>query len=440
VTGGGWTEIIPGKYHQHQGFWCNDPNALASFRSFARERHGTLPALRNAWGVDAGTWEEVDFPARGPEVEKTKAHVFDGTAQERRYWLDFVEWYRAEMTRWSDSWIETTRRHFPDTPIYLCTGGDAIPEHGSNFAEQCRVAAKYNAGVRITNESSNYAANFSITRWVAAAGRHYNAYFGFEPAGAEDEVGIVARIYNATASGANQLHDYNPNVMTSATRLEAQRKHLPYLFRTKPIVPVALWYPETHLALKWGSYLEKAQKLRDYTDFDYLDESMLDTGALDHYKVLLILHGAVLETSDAQRIAEWVKNGGRLLVNDVPSFEAVDHSNGPEESLFGVSPLGRGLGTGRVSRTADWDSLASALKEMLTETGQVACDLKPDQVYCTQLAPDRFLILNTTSQQCGVQFTTGADTKEYKAEPGTISDATIKIVYAKGDGENASSQ
>ena len=83
------------------------------------------------------------------------------------------------------------------------------PPHGSNFAEQCRVAAKHKAGVRITNEASNYALNFALTRWVASAGKHYGAYYGFEPAGGVDENGIVARIYNATASGANQLFDYN---------------------------------------------------------------------------------------------------------------------------------------------------------------------------------------------------------------------------------------
>jgi hypothetical protein len=63
-----------------------------------------------------------------------------------------------------------------------------------------------------------------------------DAYFGFEPAGAEDETGIVARIYNATASGANQLHDYNPNVVSSKSRTDAQRAHLKWLFHTDPIV------------------------------------------------------------------------------------------------------------------------------------------------------------------------------------------------------------
>lgn len=222
---------------------------------------------------------------------------------------------REAMTCWADWWIATTRKYFPATRIYLCTGGDAEPRHGSNFAEQCRIAAKYGAGVRITNEASDYASNFVITRWVASAGKYYGAFFGFEPAGAEDEKGIVARIYNATASGANQLHDYAGNVTQSEERINTQRRHLKYLFHVeKPIVPVALWYPNVYMTLHWGEgYFNKAATLRDYTDWDYIDETMLRNGALDRYKVLVFLHGRIIETKDAQRIADWIKKAAKCL-------------------------------------------------------------------------------------------------------------------------------
>jgi len=48
----------------------------------------------------------------------------------------------------------TAREFFPNTKIYLCTGGDGHPTHGSDFTHQARIAAKHRAGIRITNEGS----------------------------------------------------------------------------------------------------------------------------------------------------------------------------------------------------------------------------------------------------------------------------------------------
>ncbi len=387
VWGGGWTFNVPGEYHNHAGYWCDDPYALADFRKFVGKRYKTVDAVNKAWGSDFESIDKVDFPGRKDELTAFRRKVDSGDPGARRRWIDFIDWYRAAMTDWSDWWMATTRKHFPETPIYLCTGGDAEPRHGSNFAEQSRVSAKHGAGVRITNEASDYAANFAITRWVASACKHYGAYYGFEPAGAEDEKGIVARIYNATASGANQLHDYANNVTQSQERMEAQREHLKYLFRVKePVVPVALWYPNVSLTLKWGGYIEKAAQLRDYTDFDYVDETMLRTGALGRHKLLIILHGEIMEPSDAKRIAAWVKKGGRVIVMDVSKFQSVEGTDEPEQIL---SMAG-------ITRVSGWDQMADTAVDLLREIGLPVCDWKKDGIFATRIDPDRWLFLNTT--------------------------------------------
>jgi hypothetical protein len=319
-----------------------------------------------------------------------------------------------------------TRKHFPNDPIYLCTGGDAPPEHGSNFAEQCRVAAKHKAGVRITNEASHYPSNFMITRWVASAGKHYGAYFGFEPAGNEDENGIIARIYNATASGANQLHDYNPNVISSKTRLEAQQKHFKYLFHVeKPIVPVALWYPNEALTVQWGGFLEKAAKLRDYTDLDYIDESMLRTGALKHSKILVIAHGAIMEPADAKRIAAWMKMGGRVIVMDVPKIMSVEGALQPEKTLFGNTPNGRKLGKGAIIRVSGWDALASELTKTLKELRLPFPEVKEDGVFGTQIGENRFFFLNTNNVESKVNVRYNGSDVPVVVHPSTITDIKL---------------
>ena len=428
VSGGGWTFNVPGEYHNHAGYWCDDPYALADFRKFVQKRYKTVSAVNKAWGTEFKAFKDVDFPGRKDELTAFQQKVDSGDPGARRRWIDFIDWYRAAMTEWSDWWMATTRKHFPDTPIYLCTGGDAEPHHGSNFAEQCRVAAKHGAGVRITNEASNYAANFAITRWVASAGKHYGAYYGFEPAGAEDEKGIVARIYNATASGANQLLDYAPNVTQSQERMDVQREHLKYLFHVKePIVPVALWYPNVSLTLKWGGYIEKAAQLRDYVDFDYVDETMLRTGALNRHKILVIIHGPMMETSDARLIAKWLQKGGRMIVMDVPKFESVEGTSEPDDILncWRAESLAV-VGGGVMKRVQDWDGLAGQLEKDLQHFGLPAYDLRKDGIYGTQIAKDKFLFLNTTDKGSRIKIEYKGRTTEAVLKAETITGVNIE--------------
>ena len=427
VTGGGWTFDIPGEYHNHAGYWCGDEHALASFRKYVSGKYGTADAVNKAWGTSCGSVENVDFPGRKDELAEFEKTTSSGDPQARRRWLDFIDWYRSEMTGWSDWWMETTRKHFPKTPIYLCTGGDAEPHHGSDFAEQCRVAAKHDAGVRITNEGSNYTNNFVITRWVASAGKHYGAYFSFEPAGAEDETGIVARIYNATASGANQLHDYNPNVVSSQSRIEAQRKHIKWLFHVpKPIVPVALWYPNVAMTLQWGGYFPKAQMLRDYVDYDYVDETMLRSGALAHNKILVILHGSVMEKDDAKLLSEWIEKGGRAIVMGVDRFESVEATSEPETMLFGDARSGRSLGKGEIARVKNEEELVARLGSDLRALGLPVYDLQKNGIFGTQIEAGKFLFLNTGAGSAKVKIECDGKTVEPRIAAGTITEVEAK--------------
>lgn len=427
VWGGGWTFDIPGEYHNHAGYWCGDKYALAAFRKTMVAKYGAVDALNKAWGTSFGSLDSVDFPGRKDELKAFESKVPSGDPNVRRRWLDFIDWYRDEMTSWSDWWMATTRKHFPKTPIYLCTGGDAEPHHGSNFAEQCRVAAKHQAGVRITNEASNYAENFAVTRWVASAGKHYGAYYGFEPAGAEDEAGIVARIYNATASGANQLHDYNPNVVSSQTRMDAQRSHIKWLFHVAdPVVPVALWYPNVHLTLKWGGFFPDARTLRDYIDYDYLDETMLRTGALEKHKILVISHGSVMEKADAEQITAWMKTGGRVIVMGVPAFESVEGTPEPEALLFAETPKGRSVDKGAIVRVKTEDEFIRELGKTMRELGLAIYDLQKDGIFGTQIGPERFLFLNTGSGAAKVRIECGGKTMEPRLNGGTITEVELK--------------
>jgi hypothetical protein len=307
---GGWTADIPGAYHNHGGWWAGDDLAVADFRTRLRKKYTSLDKLNAAWGTKLADWDAVTtfLPDKAPNA----------TARE-----DFVRWYEETMTEWSRWWVEVTRKHFPKTEIYLCTGGDGAPYLGADFTAQAKAIAPYGAGIRITNEGSDYAANFAVTREVATATRLYRTFCGFEPAGTVDEKGVVARVYNATASGARQLHYYSPNVLDSPEAAGNFRRVAPFLQRRVPPVPqVAVYLPRAAWAQRpeaVGETYRIVRSLRELCDLDLVNRTSVVDGVLKPCRLLVLPTADFLEPDVAASIDRWVAAGGLLArFDDVP--------------------------------------------------------------------------------------------------------------------------
>ncbi|MGC9004959.1 MAG: alpha-amylase family protein, partial [bacterium] len=431
VWGGGWTFQIPGVYHTHPGYWCGDEFARKSFREAMERKYKSIEKLNEAWGTSFPSFEKIQFPPLkvSPEIREDAptppGEFVAKTQQDRRRWLDFVSWYRGEMTKWADWWLATTKKYFPDIEVYLCTGGDAVPPHGSDFAEQCKVAGKNKAGVRITNEASDYAWNFYLTHWVASAGKFYGAFYGFEPASGVNEKGIVARIYNVVASGARQLHEYNTNIISSEERINIFRKNYPFLEEmSSPKVDVAVLYPKTSLALRWADFPQRAAQLRDILDFDFLDETMLKDGALKRYKFFLIISGDFIEKEDLALIRKWVENGGVLFSCGVSRMATVEGDYSPFDELFsrerGVKKIGKGKTIYLPLSWEESDKLFHLLVERLREEGCPVPDGVKDGVYTT-LFPHSILLLNTNDSSVEKNLVLPQKTLSVELPPNSIT-------------------
>jgi hypothetical protein len=393
TDGTDWTADIHGRYHSHPGYWCGDRYAQADFRKEMRAKYRTIEALSAAWGRRYASFDEVG-PFRRAEGPSDRA------------WLDFAHWYVDSMTRWSKRWLETTRKALPKTEVYLCTGGDAPPQHGADFGEQVRAAASVGAGVRITNEGSSYPDNFTLTRWVASAGRFYGSYFGFEPASGVDAGGIAARIYNVTASGARQLHDYANNPFDNPAATAQLRRYGGLLQRRTPVVPVAVYYPETWILLHGQDFLPHARALRDYFDFDLVSDGMIRDGALGRYRALVLLHGNTAEKSTWAAMAAWAGKGGVLLswsgfgVPSVPGQARTTETRRHGEDRGGEIGLGRGMRFegGGEGAYRSWlaEKLAGQVGLPASVQEAIRLDGRPDGVYCS-VTTREILWLNTTA-------------------------------------------
>ena len=306
---GGWTARLTGDYHNHFGWWAGDAYAVQAFRKAMEKKYGRVKRLNAAWGTAYAAFADV-------------ATFLPENAPNDRARADFAEWYQQAMTDWSVFWVKATRKAFPKTPIYLCTGGDGNPALGADFTAQAAAIARYGAGVRITNEGSDYAQNFTLTREVATATRHYRTFCGFEPASKVDAAGVVGRIYNATASGARQLHDYTPNVLSGGVAaLDNFRKHAHWLVPRQPSASTALYLSRETWALEPAANSRSyslARTLRDAQDIDFVTRRSLADGHLRGYGTLVLTASSVLEPESAAAIEKWVRKGGHLIATTRP--------------------------------------------------------------------------------------------------------------------------
>ncbi len=300
--------------HTHIGYWAGDKFAESNFRESMKQRYGTIEALNAAW------------EAKLPGFEEVKPFL-PVTAWARRKRIDFAQWYMDAMSRWCEKWADWTREALPSAVIHQSSGGWGPVEIGTDYTYQARTMARLKGGIRLTNESDNYAQNFTITRMASSAARFYGAQLGYEPGGFGSARGVAARLYNAVTNGADHLFYYHSNLYANDQAIGTWLRHAKMLdARSAPAVDVAAFYPDTGIRLDdeairymWGSaFLTRAEAMRSAAEFDYASEQMIEDGALSRYKVLVFLWGHITEKPVLEKIAKWVEEGGTLIYLERP--------------------------------------------------------------------------------------------------------------------------
>ena len=147
-----------GPLHTHIGYWAGDACAPAVFQRWLRGRYPDIGALNAAWGD------------RFPSFEAVKPFL-PNTAATYRKRADFATWYMDAMSGWCDRWAEWAREALPDAVIHQSSGGWGPVEIGTDYTWHARTMARLKGGIRLTNESDNFAQNFAITRMASSAAR-----------------------------------------------------------------------------------------------------------------------------------------------------------------------------------------------------------------------------------------------------------------------------
>ncbi|UCE08480.1 MAG: hypothetical protein JSW07_10845, partial [bacterium] len=282
---------------------------------------------------------------------------------ELRRWLDFVEWYQGAMTDWVEFWIKTARKYFPKNEIYLVTGGNGKTMLGADFSAQTKIASKYNAGIRITNQNDDYRESFIRTRLVSSASRNYDSYFTTEEAGVNHPRAVAMRIFDAVTSGARGA--YFKSIIGTGSNLCGGRNFPPgqptegaaHLMRNihcfsffGPIIESAIFFPNTSLSFDYcilDSLYNQCSKLRALIDFDLIDENMIDDDLLRKYRFLIILNGNYLRKNTLMKMRSWVMQGGILISASFLELTHIDVNRNvfPEllNGLENLTKLNRGF-------------------------------------------------------------------------------------------------
>ncbi|MDF2537941.1 MAG: hypothetical protein K0S76_962 [Herbinix sp.] len=302
----------PGDYHTHRGFWCGGLDAIEDFQSAMKDKYGRIDLLNYKWRSSYQSFEEI----------KPFLRIFQPS---RTAYMDFLLWYHKSMTDYSEFWMETCRKHFPDTPIYLCTGGIEEPEHGSSFSDQAKIAAKYQGGIRLTNEGNNFYENLYLTIHMHSACEYYGSYMGLEPVGPILPMGVAVRMYGSAAYGDRQIFHYYANIREredETSGAEYVKKYQDLISERKTDQKITFFWPLDEALLNQtpipDSIRASLSALRKNYMINVADEQMILDDALNNSKLLILLDTSVTRTEVLEKIADWVEKGGVLISNCHP--------------------------------------------------------------------------------------------------------------------------
>lgn len=305
------------KMHIHIGYWAGDEYAKKDFQEFLARKYHSIEGLNEAW--------QEEYPAFSV-IQPILPEIY----RSRRARLDMTDWYTRSMSDWCGWWAGEARKAMPHTKMYQSAGGWGFREAGTDFVAQAQSMRDVGGGIRLTNETDSFQQNVYVNRLAATAARLYNIPLGYEPASSHTARGTVGRLFNTVATNGEHFFTYHPNLFSHQLAIDSWLRDYHYFdTRLKPVVDVAVYYPETMNQLDQGSFrylyawgfFPRVSEIRRHIEVDHLDETLIREGYLDRYKALVFCWGNIIEEDVLTAIDKWVRKGGTVIY---PSFPKGD--------------------------------------------------------------------------------------------------------------------
>ncbi|MHB1457595.1 MAG: hypothetical protein ACYC0V_11840 [Armatimonadota bacterium] len=236
----------------------------------------------------------------------------------------------------------------------------------------------------------------------------------------------VKRIWADASCGVQTYFDYPDGLLAAK---DAFQEYRDFLDGSRSVVDTAILFPTTEHRLRYehwpGRTLAGVDVLREYLDYDLVDERMIRDKALNAYKLLIAYDGNIIKQSTLRAFRRWVSSGGILLVHDFGAIETIDGNRNLYYSLFPriaykgstrpsvadiVSSCTRQIGKGYVvvlpSGINDWLEFAVEASEIAHNLSRyfpghkdvTLIDGKTDGIHST-IYRDRILYLNHSNKK-----------------------------------------
>ena len=442
--------------HVHEGYWCNDRYARADFKEQMELRYHDIAALNDAWGTSFGSFASLEFP----DITKDHANFTDPmkmSTGKRRWILDFIDWYYDSQSRFVREATAVIRKHFPGKEIIVSMG---YASQLTAFGNDDVGIAKLCKELKLTCQTPGNI-HYLCMKSLSTPCQFYGVPYNTEPPGGMTRNEEIKRIWADTSCGVQTYFDYPDGLLAAR---DAFLEYRDYLDGSKSVVETAILFPTTEHRLRYehwpGRTLAGVDVLREYMDYDLVDERMIRDKALKSYKLLIAFDGNIMEPSTLRSIRKWVSSGGILLTHDFGPIETISGNRRQYKDLFPrfswkgsgrpsiaeiAASCTRKIGRGRVvvipSGINDWPEFAIDASEIAHNLSRyfpghkdiVLIDGKTDGIVAT-LFKDRILYLNSGDKKIektvllrdkdfGGKTTGKPDRFEYKLElePHTIT-------------------
>ena len=405
---------VVGLGHCHEGYWCADPYAVSAFQDAMRAKYENIAALNLAWGGSARSFEEIKAPHEIADGIKPSLQTWK-TAQDRRRWLDFITWYHQAMIDFAESAIQVTLKHFPREKVRTKPGGNAGGVNPIAWGTYCPGYAKMAAKYGIVLQPADCHGAYFGDKWISTAYKFYGVPLSTEPAGGMDEKTFVRRMFSDASCGASQIFTYEFDGHSSDIQKYA------HLYTGKSgDTDVAVLCPTTLYRLGGDLWpmIGEADRLRELTDYDVLDEMLVLDGALGkRYRTTILFEPEFIEQAVLDRIESWIKSGGRLVVFGKKPIQNIDGVQWAAADGVGTRRLGRG----DVVRIEAFPKDNQALEPLRRALPAIGTESSFDGVWVTRRGRE-VLILNKSDSAVTRRVTGGGKARDVTIRPWTIAE------------------
>jgi hypothetical protein len=205
-------------------------------------------------------------------------------------------------------------------------------------------------------------------------------------------------------SGANQLFAYYGDELIAGSGAQAKPgpsgRHLqrlrPLMNQTSPLIDVAIYHSNLSAAqvanaeasrVAMWNYGDFLAEIRNFIDYDLVDDRLIAGGALDRKSILLIASSLVMNAGTTGKIAAWVRGGGVLFILGSRPTDW-DGSTAPFDAVAGFTKESDEI-TGLTT-----DGIMVPQRDVLPSIADLK-DVVCSRAY-TQLAPDASPLITMT--------------------------------------------